>query len=854
MMPDNFAVELVVRFKLGMIVRTWFSLLGATLLLLLAGAPAAANQTPSSTAGVGPVTKTYPGTTTMQVSVSGANTVIFDDSIALNGLGGVTSAQLSPAISATTDAIELDVSPTGCVSATLRCSNRGVMTLTFSQPVTNPIIHISGLGANSGGTTLFHSSLVMTSWTAAAKPTFAVTNSNGNLSISGDEIRSTTINGQPSCTTTNKAGCGSVRMTGTITSVTFQIDMLMGGTGSATNVDGWNFTVSLDEDFGDAPASYDTTAAASHIVGGFYMGAGVTVENAAVTNLLATPITPSPIANASASLDGNDDGVTFPTLIRGISNGTIDIAVVGSAGRLQGWIDWAGDGSFATAGDQIATNITDGGSGDTDGLINGVIRVAVTPPAGATQTTTFARFRWSAANGVTATGRGTVGEVEDYQVTVYPQRADLALAKTISNSAPAWGDSISYTLTVTSATSPASTATATGITVQDTLPAGFSYTGFSGTGTYVSGTGVWTVGSLAPGASASITITGTVTATTGTVTNIAQITASSQADPDSTVNNGVTSEDDYSSVAFTVAASLPGPTCPAGGTNQTIANGNFTSGFGPYWTNWVASPIWTQTGFAAVSDDTTSGTLSQSGLTGLQFGPSATGGAVIQLTQWWRNGAPAASSNPATLTISLAGTDYARITTPAGAGTTATVAYLNGASGNLTTLTEFVSTGWRINIPTSVAATGALTFAHAPGGGTSDDFQINSVTLYTCTPGQLTVTKTSVLLSDGINATDPKAIPGATLEYCILVTNSGTVTGTSVTATDPLPSNTTYVPATITSGTTCANATTVEDDNNSGADETDPFGASVSGSTLTATGNTLSPGSAIAIKFRATIN
>ena len=234
----------------------------------------------------------------MQVTLSGANAVIFDDSIALNGIGGVTSAQLSPAISATTDSVEIDVNPAGCSSAILRCANRGVMTLTFSQPVTNPIIHISGLGANRSSTTLFHTSLVMTSWTASAKPTFTVTNSNGNLSISGDEIRSTTINGQPSCTTTNKAGCGSVRMNGTITSVTFQLDMLMGGSGTATNVDGWNFTVSLDEDFGDAPASYDPAAAASHIVGGYYMGAGVSVENAGVTNLLGTPITPSPIANA----------------------------------------------------------------------------------------------------------------------------------------------------------------------------------------------------------------------------------------------------------------------------------------------------------------------------------------------------------------------------------------------------------------------------------------------------------------------------------------------------------------------------------------------------------------------------
>lgn len=430
---------------------------------------------------------------------------------------------------------------------------------------------------------------------------------------------------------------------------------------------------------------------------------------------------------------------------------------------------------------------------------------------------------------------------------------DLSLSKTVSNAAPMTNDALSYTLTVANATAAAMSAT--GITVSDVLPAGFTFTSASGTGSYNSGTGVWTIGTLAAGASATLTINGTVTAATGIpITNTAQITASSLPDPDSTANNGVTSEDDYAAVAFTASSSLPGPTCPAGGTIQAIANGTFASGTGPSWPSWTASAVWTGTGVAHADNDTTAGALSQSGLSGLQFGPSATGGTVIQLSQWWRNGAPAASSNPATLTVSLAGTDYARVTTPAGAGTSATITYLNGASGNLTTLTEFVSTGWRINIPTSVAATGALSFTHAPGGGTSDDFEIDNVTLYTCTPGQISVTKTSLVLLDGINASNHKAIPGATVEYCILVSNPGTVSLSNVVATDPLPTQFTYLAATITSGSACASAVTVEDDDTSGADESDPYGASVSGSTITATGNTLAPGQAIAIKFRGTIN
>lgn len=831
--------------------RLWVWLLVVAILCALATI-ASANQTPSSTSGTNPITKTFPGTTTMQVTIAGANASVYDPSNPLNATGGVTTAMLSPAILATTDAVDVDVLPTGCSTATPRCANRGTMTLTFSAPVRDPVIHISGLGANSGGSTLFNSALVMTAWTAPAKPTLSVTNSNGNLIVSGDEIRVATVNGQPSCTTANKAGCGSVRLGGTVTSVTFQLDMLMAGSGSASNPDGWTITASLDEDFGDAPASYDPTAAASHIVGGYYMGAGVTVENTGVTNLSGTPTTPSPIANATASSDANDDGATFGTLVRGLAS-TIDVAVTGSGGRLQGWIDWAGDGSFATAGDQIATNAVDGGAGDTDGVANGVIRLAVTPPAGTTQDTRFARFRWSPTAGVGPTGRATVGEVEDYQIVIYPQRADLSLSKSVSNSNPTNGALLAYTLTVTSAARPASTATATGITVQDSLPAGFSFVSASGTGTYNSGTGVWSVGSLAPGASASITISGTVTAAAGTVTNVAQISASSMTDPDSTPNNGVTTEDDYATVAFTVTTALPAPACAVGPTQQLISNGNFSSGSGPNWTDWTAASIWTGSGEATVDNDTTVGALSQSGLSGLKFGPGPGGGAVIQLTQWWRNGAPAASSTSAQLTVSVAGTDYARITTPAGNGATATITYLNGASGNLSSSTEFTYTSWRIDLPTTVAATGAIAFTHSPGGGTSDDFHIDDVTLYTCLPGQLTATKVSSVISDGVSASNPKAIPGATMRYCILVTNTGPVTASNVASVDNLPANVTYVPNSMASGTSCATATNAEDDDSSDAGEVDPFTMNINSTTITGNAATLAVGDSFAMVFHATV-
>lgn len=173
-----------------------------------------------------------------------------------------------------------------------------------------------------------------------------------------------------------------------------------------------------------------------------------------------------------------------------------------------------------------------------------------------------------------------------HDITFCRPYADLSLAKTVSNASPVTGGAVSYTLTATSAA--ASTGTATGVTVQDTLPAGFTFVSASGTGTYNNSTGVWSVGSIAPGASAAITINGTVSASAGqTVTNVAQISASSLPDSDSTVNNGVTTEDDYASVAFTTGASTIN--CPVGST--ATGSGFASSGVGTYlnqifWLDW----------------------------------------------------------------------------------------------------------------------------------------------------------------------------------------------------------------------------------------------------------------------------
>src|SRR5690606_16557231 len=104
-----------------------------------------------------------------------------------------------------------------------------------------------------------------------------------------------------------------------------------------------------------------------------------------------------------------------------------------------------------------------------------------------------------------------------------------------------------------------------------------------------------------------------------------------------------------------------------------------------------------------------------------------------------------------------------------------------------------------------------------------------------CEPhANILVTKVSSVLSDPVRGTtNPVAIPGALVSYCILITNDSSVTAAALVAKSTLPATMTMVAGTIRSGPACGATTTVEDDDASGSDESDPVGASISGNQLT---------------------
>jgi uncharacterized repeat protein (TIGR01451 family) len=117
----------------------------------------------------------------------------------------------------------------------------------------------------------------------------------------------------------------------------------------------------------------------------------------------------------------------------------------------------------------------------------------------------------------------------------------------------------------------------------------------------------------------------------------------------------------------------------------------------------------------------------------------------------------------------------------------------------------------------------------------------------------ISVAKTSNVLDDPVNgSTNAKAIPGARVRYCVLVTNDGPADAVLVSLADLMPGNVTFQPGSIRSGVSCA-ASAIEDDDQVGADETDPIGASYAGVSVNANIATLASGSVLAIVFDAIV-
>ena len=137
-------------------------------------------------------------------------------------------------------------------------------------------------------------------------------------------------------------------------------------------------------------------------------------------------------------------------------------------------------------------------------------------------------------------------EDDQSSITISPQMADLSLTKIVSSTTPNVNSNVTFTLNLHNA----GPAAATNVAVTDLLPQGLVFVSVQPSlGSYNNANGVWTVGTMGINATASLALIARVSGA-GAITNTAEVTASDQADPNSTPNNHVPTEDDQTSVTL----------------------------------------------------------------------------------------------------------------------------------------------------------------------------------------------------------------------------------------------------------------------------------------------------------------
>ena len=210
----------------------------AVLLTILQGAPAWAFRNADVASGGNTQTFTQPAAANVVGTFNTgtvANTAAVGGSTANMGNIGAAVAQFE-GFTALQSARQYQVNAAGCARtvADSECLNRGTITISFDRPVTNPLLNVAGLGQNL---TTFGGSFLSTALTIATPGvTFSGLDPEAsNLQIvGGTKLQTTSLRPSANCSaalpagTDGFAGCGSVQLTGTFNSITFNTSLLVG--------------------------------------------------------------------------------------------------------------------------------------------------------------------------------------------------------------------------------------------------------------------------------------------------------------------------------------------------------------------------------------------------------------------------------------------------------------------------------------------------------------------------------------------------------------------------------------------------------------------------------------------------
>ncbi len=387
-------------------------------------------------------------------------------------------------------------------------------------------------------------------------------------------------------------------------------------------------------------------------------------------------------------------------------------------------------------------------------------------------------------------------------------QADLAVTKTVSVASPIAGSNVTFTITARN-NGPA---TATGARVTDLLPTGYTFVAATPSrGTYTSGTGLWTVGTLTAsgaGSTATLSIVATVLPT-GTYDNTAAISAGGVVDANA-ANNTATAVVTPSLQADIAIAKTVSNAGPLAGTNITFtltvtnlgpaaaSSAQVTDLLPTGYTFVSATP--SQGGYVSTTGVWTVGALAASGA-----GNSATLQitATVKTTGVYNNTAtrtastptdPNAANNSATVVVSpVTGLSLSTIGPLVGVGRTITgsVTLPSAApAGGVNVTLATTPLGIATVAPTTVtinagATTGAFTVTGVTPGGTTI-----TGTATGFAPGHVSVTTTSSIISLGalttiglgqstslpINLSTPAPAGGVTVNFASSATNIATVT------------------------------------------------------------------------------
>jgi uncharacterized repeat protein (TIGR01451 family) len=319
---------------------------------------------------------------------------------------------------------------------------------------------------------------------------------------------------------------------------------------------------------GAAGQTVTCTRATALAAGASYPAITVTVN---VSTTAPASVTNTATVSGGGQTNTSNDSASDPTNINGVADLTVAKTHTGnftrgSTGSYTVTVSNAGGAATSgtvTVTDTLPTGLTYSsatGTGWTCGAAGQTITCtrATALAAGASYPaiTVVVNVLQTAASSVTNTaavsGGGQTNTANDSSSdpTTVVSSSDLSLSKTVNNPNPIQGQNVTFTLTL----SNAGPSNATNVAVTDLLPAGLSFVSATpSAGTYTSGTGVWSVASLASGTSATLQIVALV-ANTGTITNTAEVTASDQPDPDSTPGNNNPAEDDRATASLGAAA------------------------------------------------------------------------------------------------------------------------------------------------------------------------------------------------------------------------------------------------------------------------------------------------------------